>query len=100
MDESRRVYKLQGERWSGISGFLNPNVWKAHNRAVNKGFEGNMKGEGLLMGGLFIISPEKGVLLEYREAFFGDHAPLETVFESCMQLPESVSGAEATESKQ
>ena len=39
-----------------------------------------MDGEGRLMGGLFVVGPsDQGVLLEYREKVWGDHAALKDV---------------------
>ncbi|CAB3998381.1 Hypothetical predicted protein [Paramuricea clavata] len=44
------------------------------------GFHGNMDGEGRLMGGLFVVgAADQGVLLEYREKVWGDHADIEVV---------------------
>ena len=45
-------------------------------RASGKGFQGNMKGEGFVLGGLGIYEKEKGVIYEHAESEFGDHAPL------------------------
>jgi hypothetical protein len=39
-----------------------------------------MDGEGRLMGGLFVVgAADQGVLLEYREKVWGDHADIEDV---------------------
>lgn len=40
---------------------------KLMGRMKEKGIEGNVKGEGLLKGGLYIVSPTAGVLYEHKE---------------------------------
>ena len=55
-------------------------TWVNFFRAQNAGFHGNMDGEGRLMGGLFVVgSADQGVLFEYREKAWGDHADLKDV---------------------
>jgi hypothetical protein len=40
----------------------------------------NIKGEGLIKGGLFVMKPgSKGVQYQYQERQFGDHAPVDDV---------------------
>ena len=48
-------------------------------RTKNGGFEGNLKGEGLITGGLYVM--RRGGAMEYafREEEIGDHAPLDEV---------------------
>lgn len=74
LDSERRFYGPK-ERWMFLSGFIRPSVWSSIFRAQGKGVEGNMKGEGRLLGGLFVLGPgDLGILLEHRESEFGDHA--------------------------
>jgi hypothetical protein len=74
LDSERRFYGPK-ERWMFLSGFIRPSVWSSIFRARGKGVEGNMKGEGRLLGGLFVVGAgDLGVLLEHRESEFGDHA--------------------------
>lgn len=40
---------------------------KLMGRMKDKGIEGNLKGEGLLKGGLYIVSPTAGVVYEHKE---------------------------------
>lgn len=73
LDAERRFYGPK-ERWMLLSGFVRPSVWSAIFRARGKKIEGNMKGEGRLLGGVFVIGAgEEGILLEHRESEFGDH---------------------------
>lgn len=74
LDSDRRFYG-PNERWASLSALVRPSVWKSIFRARGKGVEGNMKGEGRLLGGLFLIGPgSTGILFEYKEKEFGDHA--------------------------
>jgi len=75
-DAEKRFYGPK-ERWMGMSGFLRLSVWTNIFRARGKQVEGNMKGEGRLLGGVFVIGPgNTGVLYEHRESEWGDHANL------------------------
>jgi len=47
-------------------------AWK---RMTSKGgIEGNMKGEGFTLGGVWVVHPHNGVIYEYREKHWGDSA--------------------------
>lgn len=57
--------------------------WTNLRRAQNAGYSGNLEGEGRLMGGLFVMGAgDQGVLFEYREKVWGDHADLKDVMEA------------------
>uniref|UniRef100_A0AAQ5XC89 Peroxiredoxin-like 2A n=1 Tax=Amphiprion ocellaris TaxID=80972 RepID=A0AAQ5XC89_AMPOC len=61
------------ERWMLLSTFLRVGVWRNLWRAYRRGFRGNLRGEGLILGGVFVIGPgDQGILLEHREKEFGD----------------------------
>jgi len=79
-DQDKLFYKAIGNNWAGFTSLLKPRVWKNFFRAQAKGYTGNLKGEGRLLGGLLVIGPAKqGILLEYKEKEFGDHAKLDDV---------------------
>ncbi|TRZ04478.1 hypothetical protein DNTS_027548, partial [Danionella cerebrum] len=60
--------------------FARISVWKNLIQVWRRGFYGNWKGEGLVLGGLFVIGPEnQGILLEHLEMEFGDKADLSAV---------------------
>jgi hypothetical protein len=45
-----------------------------------KGVDGNLKGEGRILGGVFVMGAgDQGILLQHREKEFGDHVDLEDV---------------------
>jgi len=62
------------ERRMLLTGMLRWSVWKNIMRAKEKGIEGNLKGDGTLLGSVFLIGPgSQGILYEHRELEFGDH---------------------------
>uniref|UniRef100_A0A3B4X7M1 Peroxiredoxin-like 2A n=1 Tax=Seriola lalandi dorsalis TaxID=1841481 RepID=A0A3B4X7M1_SERLL len=55
-----------------------------------KGYQGNRKGEGLILGGLFVTGGEQqGILLEHREKEFGDKADLSSILEAARKINKS-----------
>lgn len=44
-------------RWMCLSMFLRIGVWRNIWRAYRRGFWGNLRGEGLVLGGVFVIGP-------------------------------------------
>lgn len=75
--DKERVFYGPKQRWMFLSGFMRPSVWSSMFRASRAGVEGNLKGEGRLLGGVFVLGPgEQGILLEHREKEFGDKVDL------------------------
>ncbi|XP_026662604.2 uncharacterized protein LOC103712748 [Phoenix dactylifera] len=71
-----------------ITGFLfNPRAIANYKRAKATGFQKNYKGEGEIMGGLFIIGSGKtGIAYQFIERNFGDWAPTAEVIDVCSRL--------------
>uniref|UniRef100_A0A8C5NFL0 Peroxiredoxin-like 2A n=1 Tax=Gouania willdenowi TaxID=441366 RepID=A0A8C5NFL0_GOUWI len=86
VDHQRNFYGPQ-ERWMFFSMFLRVGVWRNLWRAYRKGFRGNWRGEGLVLGGLFVIGPgDQGILLEHREKEFGDKVNMLAVLRAARQI--------------
>lgn len=79
LDSERRFYGPK-ERWMFLTGLMRPSVYMAMYRVSQKGVSGNMDGEGRLLGGVYVVGPgDQGVVYEYREGEWGDHAPLHDI---------------------
>ena len=65
------------------------------------GGDSNLKGEGMIMGGLYIVrAGSGGVALQYNESTFGDIAAVDNVIAAAQQAAqESEGGEESKESK-
>uniref|UniRef100_A0A7N6B6S0 Peroxiredoxin-like 2A n=1 Tax=Anabas testudineus TaxID=64144 RepID=A0A7N6B6S0_ANATE len=86
VDEKRNFYGPQ-KRWMFLSMFLRIGVWKNIWRAHRKGFRGNLRGEGLVLGGVFVIGPgDEGILLEHREKEFGDKVNMLAVLKTVRKM--------------
>ncbi|CAG8587379.1 5166_t:CDS:2 [Ambispora gerdemannii] len=91
LDESKGFYRALGNgdlRWESIFGMFKPKVVKNYLRQKKEiNCDGNMVGEGRILGGLLILNPgDQGVAFDYREKIMGDHAPLEHVLQACYQV--------------
>uniref|UniRef100_A0A671LRS8 Peroxiredoxin-like 2A n=1 Tax=Sinocyclocheilus anshuiensis TaxID=1608454 RepID=A0A671LRS8_9TELE len=61
-------------------GFARFGVWRNLLQVWRRGYHGNRKGEGFVLGGLYVIGPEnQGILLEHHEKEFGNKAALSAV---------------------
>jgi len=73
LDAEKRFYGPE-ERRMLLTGMVRWSVWKNIFRANAKGVQGNLKGDGTLLGSVFLIGPgQQGILYEHREMEFGDH---------------------------
>ncbi|KAM4032290.1 peroxiredoxin-like 2A isoform 1-T2 [Anomaloglossus baeobatrachus] len=86
LDVKKRFYGPQ-KRKMMLLGFIRLGVWQNFRRAWKGGFEGNLEGEGLILGGMFVVgSGNQGILLEHREKEFGDKANLTAVLEAAKKI--------------
>ncbi|KAJ1928769.1 hypothetical protein IWQ60_001769 [Tieghemiomyces parasiticus] len=87
LDEQKRVFTaLSGGKIkkAPLWNLCMPSVFRSLRRAGKAGVQGNMKGEGRIMGGLFVIKQgDQGIAFQYKEKIFGDHAPMEQVLGAC-----------------
>lgn len=86
LDEKQLFYTPR-KRMMVKLGFTRISVWRNILRANWKGYQGNMKGEGFILGGLYVIGPEnQGILMEHQEKEFGDKADLSSVLHAVMKV--------------
>ncbi|CAG8580537.1 13697_t:CDS:2 [Ambispora leptoticha] len=91
LDESKGFYRALGNgelKWESPFAMLKPTVLMNYRRQKKEtDCDGNMVGEGRILGGLLIMKPgDQGVAFDYHEKTFGDHAPLEHVLQACYQV--------------
>lgn len=56
-------------RWESLTALVKPSVIQNVSRVRARGVEGNLKGEGRLLGGLLVVGAgDSGVKFEHREA--------------------------------
>ncbi|WAQ96974.1 PXL2A-like protein [Mya arenaria] len=91
LDLERRFYGPH-ERWMNIPGIFNyESLWQVFS-IWQKGVPGNLKGEGRLLGAVFVVGPgDQGVLFQHNEMKIGDIANLDMVREAIQRsnLPKS-----------
>jgi hypothetical protein len=78
LDEGRKLFNIMGSGQQNLSGFisfiLGKEVAKEWARAGKTGVKGNMVGNGVNLGGVWVIKggDEPEVLIEYQEKHWGD----------------------------
>jgi len=79
LDIERTFYGPQ-ERWHGLLSLLSYDALRNIISGMIKGTPGNVKGEGRLMGAVFVIGPgNQGILYQHHEKIYGDEANLDDV---------------------
>lgn len=64
--------------------FLNPTALSNFKRATATNFDWNVRGEGNIKGGMYILrAGSGGIAYQFVERNFGDWAPLDEVMEAC-----------------
>ena len=62
------------ERRLFMLGFLRIQTYISAYQAHKSGTQGNLSGDGTLLGGVFVIGPgDTGILFEHREKYWGDN---------------------------
>ncbi|KNE60458.1 hypothetical protein AMAG_05845 [Allomyces macrogynus ATCC 38327] len=89
-DKELGFFKAMGDgqiRKGSLLQLMKPSVLANMARARKTKLDSNLDGDGTILGGLLIVGPgDKGIVYEYPETEFGDHAPMETVLETCKSL--------------
>lgn len=86
IDEEKRFYGPLQRKMGGL-GFIRLGVWQNLIRAWRSGYQGNLKGEGYILGGVFVIGAgNQGILLEHREKEFGDKVDTADVLEAVKKI--------------
>ncbi|KAG9335637.1 hypothetical protein JZ751_004402 [Albula glossodonta] len=79
-------YGPQQRKMGGL-GFIRLGVWQNFMRAWKAGYQGNMNGEGFILGGVFVIGAGKqGILLEHREKEFGNIVDAAAVLDAAKKI--------------
>ncbi|KAF9593778.1 hypothetical protein IFM89_025403 [Coptis chinensis] len=92
LDRNKEFFKalgggklLKGKFITGF--FFNSKALANYKRAKSMGIEQNLKGEGEIKGGLYVVgSGKKGIAFEFVEKNFGDWAPIAEVIDICIKL--------------
>jgi len=74
LDPSRAFFGPQESRLGLVKGLLRYSTWAGVYAARQAGAAGDGKGDGTLLGGVYVIGPgETGILYEHRETSWGHH---------------------------
>jgi len=76
IDEDKKTYKLMNFTSTGFFsgyGMLNPKVYIEAFKASKQGFKGNMKGDGLQLGGTVIVDNYGNVLYSHTQKNYTDY---------------------------
>uniref|UniRef100_A0AAQ5ZLC9 Peroxiredoxin-like 2A n=1 Tax=Amphiprion ocellaris TaxID=80972 RepID=A0AAQ5ZLC9_AMPOC len=86
IDEKKHFYGPLQRKMGGL-GFIRLGVWQNFIRAWRSGYQGNMNGEGFILGGVFVIGAgDQGILLEHREKEFGNKVETADVLEAVKKI--------------
>lgn len=85
--DEKKVFYGPLKRKMGALGFIRLGVWQNFLRAWRSGYQGNMNGEGFVLGGVFVLgAADQGILLEHREKEFGNKVQVADVLEAAKKI--------------
>lgn len=86
IDEKKVFYGPLQRKMGGL-GFLRLGVWQNFIQAWRSGHQGNMNGEGFILGGVFVLGAgDQGILLEHHEKEFGNKVQIADVLEAVKKI--------------
>ncbi|KAI8923445.1 hypothetical protein BC831DRAFT_34525 [Entophlyctis helioformis] len=91
--EALGTEEFRAKYWKNLPIYLDqdkaallPSFWSSVSRAKTDGYEGNLEGEGFILGGLLVAKPDGAISYMHPESSWGDHAPILEVLEACKNL--------------
>ena len=89
MPSSQWIYKIEGSLTLALGLFRFGTYW-SHWSASSSGIEGNMKGDGTLLGSTLVVGPgEQGILYQHRSREFKDRVDPKEVLEAVERIPKN-----------
>jgi len=89
--DTQKTFFGPQERRLGLLGFLRADVWMNIIESRKEGTEGNFKGDGTLLGGVYVIGPgDQGVLLQHQEAVWGDHVNTTALLQAVDKITKNI----------
>lgn len=82
VDPEKNLYKALGLGQGGMRMLLDKDVINANNKAKARGVGGNMKGDGMQLGGTYCVESSGKVIMEFQQEKFGDHPTREDVLKA------------------
>ncbi|KAK2152136.1 hypothetical protein LSH36_339g07067 [Paralvinella palmiformis] len=94
LDKARKFYGPKERRLNLLIGMLRLSTYTSTYAASRKIKEGDVKGEGRILGGVFVIGPgDQGIVYEKRNMDFGDTVNMTKVLEAVQSIKPSSESA-------
>lgn len=85
--DTEKTFYGPKERRMLLLGFLRFETWMNLRRSKAAGTPGNLKGDGTLLGAVYVLGAgDQGVLFEHREGTFGDNVNTTEVMNAVMKI--------------
>ena len=85
--DSSKVFFGPIERRLFMLGFLRIQSYISGYQAYKNNVQGNMKGDGTLLGGVFVVgSGNTGIIFEHREKYWGDYVNVSDILQAVEKI--------------
>jgi len=85
--DTEKTFYGPKERRMLLLGFLRLETWLNIRRSKALGTPGNLKGDGTLLGAVYVLGAgDQGILFEHREGTFGDNVNTTEVMEAVQRI--------------
>lgn len=82
VDEDKTLYRALGLGKGKISDLFDKTVIANNKKTTDKNIGGNYQGEGMSLGGTYVISKTGEILLEFQQKKWGDHPSKEDILKA------------------
>mmetsp|Transcript_9159 Transcript_9159/g.11433 ORF Transcript_9159/g.11433 Transcript_9159/m.11433 type:complete len:112 (+) Transcript_9159:514-849(+) len=82
VDTKKDLYIALGLGKGSATDMLNKRVIEHKKKADEAGVQGNMSGDGMQLGGTYVIDKGGKILMEFQQQKWGDHPTKESILEA------------------
>mmetsp|Transcript_12661 Transcript_12661/g.14521 ORF Transcript_12661/g.14521 Transcript_12661/m.14521 type:complete len:109 (-) Transcript_12661:705-1031(-) len=82
VDAEHHLYRALGLGKANMQGLFDKQVSKYKQEADKKKVTGNLSGDGMTLGGTYVIDKGGNIILEYQQKKFGDHPSKEEILKA------------------
>lgn len=83
-DKENKIYSALNLKRGFFATLFAKGAWTAYKQATSEGFQASgIKGDPFQLGGMLVVDPQAGILMEHHSQNVGDYPPVDDVLQLC-----------------